>query len=62
MSDVKNKGLSTIDQIVSQPYKYGFETEIEKERIPVGLDENTVRLLSTKKESLISCVNLDCKH
>ena len=49
MSDVKNKGLSTIDQIVSQPYKYGFETEIEKERIPVGLDENTVRLLSTKK-------------
>ena len=49
MSDVKNKGVSTIDQIVSQPYKYGFATEIEKERIPVGLDENTVRLLSSKK-------------
>ena len=30
MSDVKNKSLSTIDQLVSQPYKYGFETEIEK--------------------------------
>ena len=49
MSDVKNKSLSTIDQLVSQPYKYGFETEIENERIPVGLDENTVRLLSEKK-------------
>jgi Fe-S cluster assembly protein SufB len=43
MSDVKNKSLSTIDQLVSQPYKYGFETEIENERIPVGLDEKTVR-------------------
>ena len=49
MSDVKNKSLSTIDQLVSQPYKYGFETEIENERIPVGLDENTIRLLSEKK-------------
>jgi len=47
MSDVKNK--ITIDQIVSQPYKYGFTTEIEKERIPIGLDENTIRLLSLKK-------------
>ena len=49
MSDTKNKGLVTIDQIVSQPYKYGFTTEIEKERIPVGLDETTIRLLSLKK-------------
>ena len=48
MSDVKNK--ITIDQIVSQPYKYGFTTEIEKERIPIGLDENTIRLLSLKKD------------
>jgi Fe-S cluster assembly protein SufB len=50
MSDIKNKSLSTIDQLVSQPYKYGFKTEIENERIPVGLDENTVRLLSSKKD------------
>jgi Fe-S cluster assembly protein SufB len=50
MSDIKNKSLSTIDQLVSQPYKYGFETTIENERIPIGLDENTIRLLSKKKE------------
>ena len=31
MSDIKNKSLSTIDQLVSQPYKYGFETTIENE-------------------------------
>jgi Fe-S cluster assembly protein SufB len=49
MSDIKNKSLSTIDQLVSQPYKYGFETTIENERIPIGLDENTIRLLSKKK-------------
>ena len=39
MSDTKNKGLSTIDQIVNQPYKYGFTTKIEKERIPIGLNK-----------------------
>jgi len=49
MSDTKNKGLSTIDQIVNQPYKYGFTTKIEKERIPIGLNKKTVRLLSFKK-------------
>ena len=62
MSDVKNKSLSTIDQLVSQPYKYGFETEIENERIPVGLDENTVRLLSEKRMNPNLCGSHDCKR
>jgi Fe-S cluster assembly protein SufB len=48
MSDLKNKQHYSINQVVNQPYKYGFSTSIENERIPIGLCENTVRLLSTK--------------
>src|SRR5690606_7223114 len=30
-------------------YKYGFETEIESDVAPVGLNEDIVRLISAKK-------------
>ena len=49
MSNVQNKRQSSLDQIVSQPYKYGFTTQIENERIPIGLNEATVRLIYKKK-------------
>src|SRR5690606_34306161 len=29
-----------------EKYKYGFVTEIESERAPKGLDENTIRFIS----------------
>lgn len=35
--------------LVNQPYKYGFVTEIESDTIPRGLTEETVRLISAKK-------------
>lgn len=31
-------------------YKYGFVTDVEKESIPKGLNEETIRLISEKKE------------
>ena len=40
---------NTVEEIVSQPYKYGFITEIETERIPKGLNEDVIRLISAKK-------------
>jgi len=40
---------SAIDQQVSQPYKYGWSTDIESELAPVGLSEDTIRLISEKK-------------
>ncbi|MEO1000893.1 MAG: Fe-S cluster assembly protein SufB, partial [Pseudomonadota bacterium] len=42
----------TIDAVrtVGERYKYGFETEIEMEFAPKGLDEDIVRLISAKKE------------
>ena len=42
----------TVDQVrridVDQ-YKYGFETQIESEKAPKGLSEDTVRFISQKK-------------
>lgn len=39
-----------LDDLVQQEYKYGFTTDIETEYIPKGLTEETVRLISQKKE------------
>ncbi len=35
--------------LVNQPYKHGFVTEIESDIAPKGLNEDTIRLISTKK-------------
>jgi len=40
----------TIEQLASQEYKFGFVTDIEQEIIPKGLDEDVVRLISSKKD------------
>ena len=40
---------NTVEEIVAQPYKYGFTTEIETEKIPKGLNEDVIRLISAKK-------------
>jgi len=42
--------MSTAENLVSQEYKYGFVTEIESDTIPRGLSEETVRLISAKKD------------
>jgi len=39
-----------IKKAVNREYKYGFVTEIEEDRIPAGLNEDTVRLISSKKD------------
>jgi Fe-S cluster assembly protein SufB len=36
-------------QITEQKYKYGFVTEIEEDRVPKGLSEEIIRLISRKK-------------
>ena len=35
--------------MLAKPYKAGFKTEIETDTIPVGLSEDTVRIISAKK-------------
>jgi Fe-S cluster assembly protein SufB len=50
MSNIQNKRKSPLDQLVSQPYKYGFSTQIDNDRLPAGLNETIIRLLSEKKK------------
>jgi Fe-S cluster assembly protein SufB len=40
---------AVIQNLVNQPYKHGFHTEIEADLVPKGLDENTIRVISQKK-------------
>ena len=40
----------TIEQLASREYKYGFETDVETDTFPPGLDEDVVRRLSAIKD------------
>jgi len=40
---------TSVQSLVSQPYKYGFTTDIEADTIPRGLNEDVIRLISAKK-------------
>jgi Fe-S cluster assembly protein SufB len=39
----------TIEELATREYKYGFETTVDAETIPIGLSEDVVRLISEKK-------------
>ncbi|MGM0558822.1 MAG: Fe-S cluster assembly protein SufB [Myxococcota bacterium] len=41
---------SDIQNMLDQPYKYGFNADIETDELPPGLDEDVVRAISAKKE------------
>ena len=41
---------TAIHNLVNQPYKHGFVTDIESEVVPKGLNEDIIRLISAKKE------------
>src|SRR4030081_865584 len=42
--------MSTAEILANREYKYGWGTDIEAERIPRGLSEDTGRLISAKKD------------
>src|SRR6184192_3530527 len=42
--------MSTAEILTNREYKYGWVTDIESETIPRGLSEDTVRLISAKKD------------
>ncbi len=39
-----------LDDLVKRKYAHGFVTEIDEDRVPPGLDEDVVRIISAKKE------------
>ncbi len=38
-----------VEQLVAREYKYGFQTDIEQESIPPGLNEDVIAMISAKK-------------
>ena len=44
-----SESLETIEEFVSSEYKYGFSTKVDTDVIRPGLNEDTIRLISTKK-------------
>ena len=40
---------AALQNLVNQPYKHGFVTDIESDIAPKGLNEDTIRLISSKK-------------
>src|SRR5665213_4133902 len=52
--DLRYKGSSmttanTIQDLANREYKWGFVTVVDEDRIPKGLSEDTIRLISAKK-------------
>ena len=45
----RDNSLSTIEEQVLSDYKYGFVTEIEADEAPRGLNDDTIRFISSKK-------------
>ena len=41
---------SSVESLVNKEYKYGFVTDIEQDVAPPGLNEDVIRLISSKKE------------
>ena len=46
---MSEKSTDILEEITSSDYKYGFETLIENDSAPKGLNEDIVRLISSKK-------------
>ena len=40
----------TIEEFASKEYQYGFVSDVESETVPVGLSEDTIRMISARKE------------
>ncbi len=44
-----SSNVNAIRDLAEREYKWGFVTDIEEERVPKGLTEDTIRLISAKK-------------
>jgi Fe-S cluster assembly protein SufB len=53
MENNKNQQNFEIKQVINQPYKYGFNTKIESEEFPSGINESIIKLISKKKKESV---------
>ena len=61
MNEKKNQTNFEINQVINQPYKYGFQTKIESEQFPIGINDDIIRLISKKKEEPSFLLNFRLK-
>src|SRR6185312_6472147 len=47
---VETETLDTVQSVTQSGYKWGFETDIEMDFAPKGLNEDIIRLISERKE------------
>ena len=50
MNEKKEQTNFAINQVINQPYKYGFQTDVEMQKFPKGLNEDIIELISKKKD------------
>ena len=50
MNEKKTQSRFEIQQVLNQPYKYGFETKIETKKFPVGITEQILDSISNQKK------------
>jgi len=44
------EGDETLESVTNKEYEFGFTTNIESDKAPAGLSEDTIRMISAKKE------------
>ena len=57
MTNSKKDQNFEINKVINQPYKYGFSTNIEKEKFPKGINEDIIELIATKKKEPLFLLN-----
>ena len=45
----KSQSAQTLDSVTTKEYQYGFVSDIDADQVPRGLNEDTIRLISSKK-------------
>jgi Fe-S cluster assembly protein SufB len=50
MNEKKTQTNLELNQVLNQPYKYGFQTNIETEKFSLGIDENIIKEISKIKK------------
>lgn len=49
MEEVNNRNNEYVRQVAEQKYEFGFTTDVHTEIIEKGLNEDVIRLISSKK-------------
>lgn len=61
MNEIKNQTNFELTQVLNQPYKYGFQTEIQSETFPKGITEEILLFLSNQKNEPTYLLNFRLK-